>query len=120
MSHFAQVKNGIVAQVIVAEQDFIDAGYAGDPQEWIQTSIRTAGNTHPEGRPLRGNFAGIGHIYDAVNDVFYAPQTFPSWTLNTETWLWEPPTPYPQDGLLYDWDESTISWISRSQQQDPI
>lgn len=89
MSHFAKVENGIVTQVIVAEQDFIDTGAVG--HGWIQTSYNTLGNQHPEGRPLRGNYAGIGYTYDEVNDVFYAPQPADGWVLNTSTWLWEAP-----------------------------
>ena len=108
MSHFAKIENGIVTQVIVAEQDVIDSGLFG--HGWVQTSYNTIANKHPENRPLRGNYAGIGYIYDATNDVFYAPQPFPSWVLNTTTWLWEAPTPMPVDGL-YNWDEPTLSWI---------
>lgn len=110
MSHFAQVKNGIVCQVIVAEQDFIDSGAVGDPAEWIQTSIRTASNQHPEGRPLRGNFASIGYTYDSENDVFYPPQPYPSWTLDAATWSWQPSKPYPT-GTISHWDEQTQEWI---------
>lgn len=107
MSHFAKIENGIVAQVIVAEQDFIDTLEG----QWIQTSYNTLGNQHKlGGTPLRGNFAGIGFTYDQQNDVFYTPQPYPSWTLNQSTWLWEAPTPMPQDGKPYRWDEATLSW----------
>jgi hypothetical protein len=108
MSHFAQVENGIVIQVIVAEQDVIDSGMFGTG--WVQTSYNTRGNQHPEGRPLRGNYAGIGYTYDQVNDVFYAPQPYPSWTLNTTSWTWDSPVPYPTDGGLYFWDEANLTW----------
>jgi hypothetical protein len=108
MSHFAQVENGIVTQVIVAEQDVIDSGLFGTG--WVQTSYNTRGNQHPEGRPLRGNYAGIGYTYDQVNDVFYAPQPFASWTLNTTSWTWDSPVPYPTDGDEYFWDEANLTW----------
>jgi hypothetical protein len=106
MSHFAKIEQGIVTQVIVAEQDFINTLEG----QWVQTSYNTHGNQHPNGRPLRGNFAGIGYIYDSTNDVFYTPQPFASWVLNQSTWLWEAPTPMPIDGV-YIWDEPTISWV---------
>lgn len=109
MSHFAQIENGIVTRVIVAEQDFIDSGAVGDPATWRQTSIRTSGNTHPEGRPLRGNFASAGYIYDAANDVFYPPKPFASWSLDTATWTWQPPQPYPQ-GTISHWNEELQQW----------
>jgi hypothetical protein len=109
MSHFAKVENGVVTQVIVAEQDVIDSGLFG--HGWVQTSYNTIANKHPENRPLRGNYAGIGYTYDAKNDVFYAPQPFASWVLNESTWTWEAPTPIPNDGKAYKWDEPTLSWI---------
>lgn len=111
MSHFAKVENGIVTQVIVAEQDFINSGAVGPANEWVQTSYNTRGNQHPEGRPLRGNYAGVGYTYDAQNDVFYAPKPFPSWTLNQSTWLWDSPVPYPTDGKIYVWNEELVNWV---------
>ena len=46
MSHFARIENGIVVQVIVAEQDFISTGALGDPASFVQTSYNTRGNMH--------------------------------------------------------------------------
>ena len=118
MSHYAKVANGIVTQVIVAEAEFFTTFVDTSPGQWIQTSYNTRGNVHygQDGNPdggtaLRGNYAGIGYTYDQVNDVFYAPQPFPSWILNQSTWTWEAPTPYPTDGKMYRWDEPTTSWV---------
>jgi hypothetical protein len=118
MSHFAKVTNGIVMQVIVADQNFIDTFDDPRPGEWIQTSYNTRGNIHygPDGQPdngtaLRGNYAGIGYTYDRENDVFYPQKPYNSWILNTATWTWEPPTPYPTDDKPYYWDENTTSWV---------
>jgi len=118
MAHFAKVEDGVVTQIIVADQDFIDSGIVGDPLQWIQTSYNTKGNIHygsngePDGGiPLRANFAGINYFYDSVNDVFYSPKPFTSWTLNTTTWLWEAPIPKPNDGKFYTWDEANQTWI---------
>lgn len=112
MGHFAKVVDGKVTQVIVAEQEFFDTFVDSSPGAWIQTSYNTIANTHTQGKePLRGNYAGIGYTYDAQNDVFYAPQPFPSWLLNNATWTWEAPTPMPQDGKLYKWDEPTLAWV---------
>jgi len=110
MAHYAKVENGIVTQVIVAEQEFINSGYVGEPTDWVQTSYNTHGNKHPEGRPLRGNYAGIGYTYDSTNDVFYAPQPYPSWTLNNTTWLWEAPVAMPTDSKAYKWNELITNW----------
>ena len=120
MAHYAHVTNGIVDQVIVAEQDFIDSGSVGPASDWIKTSYNTRGNVHYEpdsntpsadqSKALRGNFAGIGYTYDADKDVFIAPQPFASWVLNNTTCLWESPTPMPTDGKPYVWNEATTSW----------
>ena len=111
MSHFAKVENGVVTQVIVAEKDVIDSGLFGTG--WVQTSYNTSGGQHPEGRPLRKNYAGIGYTYDAERDAFIPPKPFASWSLNEDTCLWDAPTTMPQDGKRYDWDEATTSWVEQ-------
>jgi hypothetical protein len=113
MSHYCKVVNGIVTQVIVAEPEFFDTFVDSSPGEWIQTSYNTHGGQHPEGRPLRGNFAGIGYVYDRENDVFYIPQPYPSWTLNTTTWTWEAPVPIPDNGQRFTWNEEQLQWIEQ-------
>lgn len=120
MSHFAKVENNIVTEVIVAEQDFINT--LPNPELWIQTSYNTRGGIHyaansntPDGGiALRANYAGVGYTYNNVNDVFYAPQPFPSWTISSPDWIWKAPVSYPADNKLYDWDESTLSWVKQN------
>jgi hypothetical protein len=118
MGHFAKVVDGKVTQVIVAEPEFFDTFVDSSAGIWLQTSYNTKGNIHygQDGNPdggiaVRGNYAGIGYIYDSVNDVFYVPQPYASWVLNNATWTWEAPTPMPTDGKAYKWDEPTTSWI---------
>jgi len=118
MAHFAKVVDGTVSQVIVAEPEFFDTFVDSSPGTWIQTSYNTRGGVHysPEtGEPdggvaLRKNYAGIGFTYDATRDAFYAPQPYPSWTLNETSCIWEPPVAYPTDGEMYNWNEETQSW----------
>lgn len=119
MGHFAKVVNGTVVQVIVAEPEFFEEFVDSSPGEWIQTSYNTYGGLHydPEtrlpdnGMALRKNYAGIGFTYDAQRDAFIPPQRYPSWTLNEDTCLWEPPVPYPTDGASYLWDEENQTWF---------
>ena len=125
MAHFAQIdEKNIVTQVIVVDtKDSSDAN--GIEKEsigvafcerllggtWIKTSYNTIGGVHTGGgTPLRGNYAGIGYIYDVANDVFYPPSPFPSWTIAAPTWTWTAPTPMPTDGKIYSWDETTKAW----------
>jgi hypothetical protein len=109
MSHFAKVENGVVVQVIVAEQDVIDSGIFG--HGWVQTSYNTHGGQHPEGRPLRKNYAGIGYAYDEQRDAFIPPQPFASWLLNEDTCLWDAPVAMPTEGGPFAWNEETQSWV---------
>ena len=116
MAHFAKVVDGIVTQVIVADQEFMDSYVDSSPGEWIQTSYNTRfgkhyapnSNTEDSGTPVRKNFAAIGMNYDGIG--FYDDAPFPSWTFNSTTYLWDPPVSYPTDGKLYEWNESTKSW----------
>jgi hypothetical protein len=110
MAHFAHITNGIVDQVIVIDQETLNTGNWGNPSEWVQTSYNTQGGQHPEGRPLRKNFAGIGYSYDTVRDAFIPPKPYPSWVLNEQTCLWDSPVPMPTDGNMHTWDEETTSW----------
>ncbi len=112
MAHFAKLnENNIVLEVNVVNNAALDpaneeasgiaflTGWSGGYTNWKQTSYN--GN-------IRKQYAGIGYFYDAVNDVFIAPQPYPSWSLNNN-FDWQAPTPRPEEGNWY-WDESTLSW----------
>ncbi len=113
MTYFTEIdSNGVVIRVIVAEQDFIDSGKVGNPNNWIQTSYNTHQGIHSERRtPLRKNYAGIGYKYDSVRDAFIPPKPYPSFVLNETKGIYEPPTPQPKDGKMYRWNENTLSWV---------
>lgn len=122
MSHFAKVVQGKVTDVIVAELQFFNTFVDRSPGEWIQTSYNTHGGIHygPDGQPdggvaLRANYAGIGYNYSHQNDVFYAPQPFPSWTISAPDWIWKAPVPMPNDEKSYAWDETILNWVERIQ-----
>ena len=118
MSHFAKVIDGIVVAVQCVSQDFINSGKLGDPNNWIQTSYNTRGGVHyapnssePDGGiALRKNYAGKGYTYDKIRDAFIFPKPYPSWILDEDTCQWDAPTPMPDDGKRYNWDEDTTSW----------
>jgi hypothetical protein len=113
MGHFAKIVNGKVTQVIVADPEFFDTFVDSSPGTWLATSYNTIDNKHLKGSaPLRGNYAGIGYIYDVKNDVFYEPQPYPSWSLDIN-WSWQPPVPIPTDNKIYIWDESTQTWVAQ-------
>jgi hypothetical protein len=109
MGHFAKVENGIVTQVIVAEQDYIDT--LNDASSWIQTSYNTYGGVHKlGGTPFRKNYAGAGYTYDSERDAFIPVKPFPSWVLNEESCIWQSPTPYPNSHDAYGWNETNQTW----------
>ena len=108
MAHFALVEHGLVTQVIVATPLHIMG--LNNSEDWIQTSYNTSGGQHPQGKPMRKNFAGVGYTYDRVRDAFIPPKPYPSWTLVEETCQWTAPVPMPVDGKMYTWDESAGNW----------
>jgi hypothetical protein len=107
MSHYAKIEDGVVTQVIVADgPDWCEQNLGG---EWVQTSYNTLGGVHSGGKiPLHKNYAGIGYTFDGVG--FAAPKPYPSWTLNSTSYLWEAPTPMPTDGKRYEWVEADLNW----------
>lgn len=78
MAHFANLKNGIVEQVVVVANENCGGGDFPDSEPvgqeflaslglngvWLQTSYN--GN-------FRGQFAGVGFSYDEENDIFVEP-----------------------------------------------
>ena len=116
MAHFAELdQTNTVVQVLVVHNDITTIDGVEDEQRGIDflddlfpesgTWVQTSYNANQ-----RHNYAGIGHTYDADAGAFYSPSPFPSWALD-EDYLWQPPTPYPDDGKLYEWDEDTTSWV---------
>jgi hypothetical protein len=107
MAHFAEIdENNVVKQVVVVDNslehrgaDFLanDLGLGGT---WLQTSYNDN---------IRKQYAGIGYTYDAVNDVFIAPQPYPSWALDND-FNWQPPTPRPEGDFWY-WNEALQVWV---------
>ena len=51
-----------------------------------------------------------GHQWDEDTLSWVKPDSpFPSWVWTEDRW--QALTPYPDDGLRYDWDEATTSWV---------
>lgn len=110
MPHFAHIKDGVVDSVICIDAETLNTGNWGDPSTWVQTSYNTLGGVHPEGRPLRKNYAGIGYAYDTVRDAFIPPKPYPSWILVEETCQWAAPFQMPDDSGKHEWNEHSLSW----------
>jgi hypothetical protein len=116
MAHFAQLdENNVVTQVIVVgNKDCSDANGVEKESIGIAFCERLLGGTWKQtsyNGNIRKNYAGIGYTYNADIDAFVPPQPFASWTLNNDTAQWEAPTPMPDDGKMYNWDEATTSWV---------
>ena len=114
MAHYAEIDaTNTVARVLVVSNDVTTIAGVEDEQRgvdflndlfpdsgsWVQTSYN---------RTIRHNYAGPGYIWDGPG--FAPPQPYPSWTLGDD-YLWQAPTPVPDDGKPYDWDEVTTSWV---------
>ena len=123
MAHFAEVnEHSVVVRVLVVpdEQEHRGQEYLADELglggTWLKTSYNTIAGKHRNGGiAYRKNYAGIGFIYDSDLDGFIPPKPYESWILNKDEGQWHSPTPYPNDGNRYDWDESSLSWIIRSE-----
>ena len=109
MAHFAKLgSNGKVIQVLTLDnKDMLNADGVEDEsvgqqyleqhnnwpaQMWIQTSYNTQGNQHKlGGTPLRGNYAGIGMIWDEDNNIFWPKSPYASWVKDVATASWKSP-----------------------------
>ena len=127
MAHFAELDetNTVKRVIVVHNNELLDEN--GNESEakgiafcqslfggnWIQTSYNNN---------FRKNYAGIGMVYDTIRNAFYAPQLYPSWTLDEDTCVWQPPVPMPVNPYtpdqqeywlqpVYQWDEATLTWI---------
>ena len=62
---------------------------------------------------IRKNGAIKGMTYDEDRDAFIYKNNstiWPSSIFNEDTCQWEHPTPHPDDGKVYEWNEPTKSW----------
>ena len=127
MAHFAKLgvdnivtKVHVLANHVIADENGQDDEQKGieflqnlhkNKDTHIQTSYNTFGGQHSlGGTPLRKNYGSSGYTYDESRDAFIAPQPYPSWLLNDDTCIWDAPTPYPDDGKEYRWDEDNQVW----------
>ncbi len=114
MAHFAKLDdNNIVIDVNVVNNEVLDpdneensgiaflTSWSGGYLNWKQTSYNAN---------FRKNYAGIGYSYDPDRDAFIPPKPYSSWTLNEFTCKWDPPTPHPEDGRIYQWIEEDLNW----------
>ena len=117
MAHFAQLDDAklVINVIVVHNNELIEDGQEveakgidfckrlyGPETLWVQTSYNNN---------FRKNYAGIKYFYDSIKDAFIPPQPYPSWILNEDTCQWEIPTPMPEEGGPYQWDEATVSWV---------
>ena len=144
MAHFAKLgANGKVIQVLTMDNDkMLNADGVEDEsvgqqwlethnnwpaQMWIQTSYNTSQNKHNSGddsKAFRGNYAGIGYIWDEDDQIFWPKKPYASWVKNTTEARWQSPigdapaltaeqTSQNEAGThswYYAWNEADQSW----------
>jgi hypothetical protein len=109
MAHFAKIseENIVLAVHVVADEhctnkDGVETEAEGQywlekchgwPQQlWKKTSYNTINNTHTlGGTPYRGNYAGIGYIWDPENEIFLSPKPGSEWTKDVANAKWVSP-----------------------------
>ena len=130
MAHYTFLdENNIVTEVIVGndEGNFNWESEYGSfrNQACKRTSYNTRGGIYYDAstnlpsadqtKAFRKNYAGIGYTYDVVRDAFIPPKPYPSWSLNEQTCLWDPPVPMPIDVDVCRWDESSQTWVGKTE-----
>lgn len=123
MAHFAELNenNEVIYVCFIRNDDIMDENgneveqiginhlklHHGSERRWVQTSMS---------RSFRKNWGGIGYIYREDLDAFIPPKPYPSWILNMETYIWDPPITMPelteeQENSCYcAWDEENLKW----------
>ena len=144
MAHFAKLgANGKVIQVLTLDnkdmqdhegkeveaigQQYLEQHNNWPAQMWIQTSYNTSQNKHNSGdnsKAFRGNYAGIGYVWDEDDQIFWPKKPFASWVKNTTDARWQSPIGDPPaltaeqqsqkdagtHSWSYKWNEVGQSW----------
>ena len=75
MAHYAFLNEDNIVTEVITGKDETETLDGLTPEEWYgnyrnQVCVRTSYNAN-----IRGKYAGIGDIYDPVNDVFVTPES---------------------------------------------
>ena len=151
MAHFAKlgINSKVIGVEVVADDDTKNADGVEDESVgvqflerihgwplWKQTSYNTRGGKHykqdgtlseDQSKALRKNYAGIGYTYNEDIDGFVTDKPHASWSLNSETGIWDPPVAYPtvteygDPAKRYDisWDEGNTRWVCVDEEETP-
>lgn len=98
MAYYAKIENGVVVQVIVADQAFVDA----QPGTWVETK---------KDGSIRSKYAGIGDEFHEDLDAFVTKKMYPSWSLDPVSKEYKAPINKPSNGKDYEWDEVNGTWV---------
>ena len=118
MAHFAELdENNKVLRVCVVDDAYVPSDMHVDGEIWCQNFWGGKWKQTSYTSKFIKQYAQIDGTYDEVRDAFIDPrptgiynEVFNSWIYNEVTGDWDPPTPYPNDGKLYSWNEETTSW----------
>jgi hypothetical protein len=115
LTFFALIDDSnIVIKTFVMSHEKVATGIWGDPEKLVEYTNYTLGGVYfgdDDITPIGYNTPSVGYNYDHDAKAFISPRPYPSWLLDTATFQWQPPTPYPSDGNMYTWDEETLSWV---------
>jgi len=118
MAHFAELNssNEVLRVVVISNDEVVANGgdlhadaeafvasivpYSTGGAAWKQTSYNNN---------FRKQYAGVGYTYDSSKNKFIQPQPYASWALDSSD-DWQPPVSYPDDGKMYNWNETETQW----------
>jgi hypothetical protein len=99
--YFAQLdENNVVTHIAVVQREFLEANPQRYTGRWVETFFDTPDKT----------YAGLGMEYLEDEQDFRERQPYPSWVWANN--VWNPPTPYPNDGEKYIWSEEELEWVA--------
>lgn len=132
MKLFIRLQNGVPYEHPILEDNFIKAFPDIDINSLPEGFARFERIAPPVLKPYEvyvgvtyefdnGIVKDVHHVRDMTSEEKYSFQEnfkqewaisgHPSWVFNEEKCVFEPPIPYPNDGLSYVWDEATTSWV---------
>jgi hypothetical protein len=126
MAHFAQLdeNNNVVGMNVIDNWNMLDS--EGNEQEALGIAYLTSlwgeriWKQCSYNNGIRKQYPGLGYSYDPTNDIFIAPQPYPSWNLDSN-FDWQAPVAAPSFDLntqYLNWNEETLLWEVIDLQQD--
>ena len=109
MAHYAYLNDDNVVVAVIVGKDETELIDGLDTETYYALNTPYTVKRTSYNSKIRGAFAGIGFVYNPDEDIFIAPQPYPSWIRSGSHWY--PPVEMPNDDKFYIWNESILNWV---------